>query len=67
MTLDFFHIKDLYQHVINVLSLEAATRDSTTRSITAMSTVATYRDFKLVKGQLQVTAKEWVKTAKKNK
>ena len=30
-----------------------------------MSTVATYKDFKLVKGYLKVSAKEWVKTGKK--
>ena len=55
----------LYQHVISLSLLEAATRHSTTRSITAMSTVATYKDFKLVKGYLKVSAKEWVKTGKK--
>ena len=65
MTLHFFHINDLYQHVINVLSLEAATRASTTRSITAMSTVATYRDFQLVRGRLQVTETDWVKIQKR--
>ena len=65
MTLHFFHINDLYQHVINVLSLEAATRASTTRSITAMSTVAKYRDFQLVRGRLQVTETDWVKIQKR--
>ena len=55
----------LYQRVISLSLLEAATRHSKTRSMTAMSTVATYKDFKLVKGYLKVSAKEWVKTGKK--
>jgi hypothetical protein len=58
-------VNHLYQHVISLSLLEAATRHSTTRSITAMSTVATYKDFKLVKGYLKVSAKECVKTGKK--
>ena len=50
-----------------MLSLEAATRDSTSRSITAMSTVATYRDFQLVRGRLEVIEKDWVRTQGRKK
>ena len=60
-----FHLNDLFQHVFILSLLDAATHYSMTRSITAMSTVATYKDFKLVEGHLKVTEKEWVKTGKR--